>query len=199
MVRYSFPVGLLHPRLPAGLSRRFRSVRELPRTAPNCRVDCLLNTGSGAVRSLKMSGRSSGRAQWVGDRSRLVREATQHRREGFRHKTCQVPCSRQNLLMRSDRVVLVGRQRAVWIADGVKPPFVTRLGSSVAEVSVTSLFKHLCALVGFVLGPAEKPGCKAGNDGEDEPSSKERRMPRWVLPFHPCWPEQEEAERECGG
>lgn len=30
MVRYSFPVGLLHPRLPAGLSRRFRFDPFLP-------------------------------------------------------------------------------------------------------------------------------------------------------------------------
>ena len=30
MVRYSFPVGLLHPLLPAGLSRRFRSVPQRP-------------------------------------------------------------------------------------------------------------------------------------------------------------------------
>jgi hypothetical protein len=31
MVRYSFPVGLLHPQLPAGLSRRFRSDPDCPR------------------------------------------------------------------------------------------------------------------------------------------------------------------------
>ena len=30
MVRYSFPVGLFHPRLPAGLSRRFRSAPLFP-------------------------------------------------------------------------------------------------------------------------------------------------------------------------
>ena len=33
MVRYSFPVGLLHPLLPAGLSRRFRSVPYVPKGA----------------------------------------------------------------------------------------------------------------------------------------------------------------------
>ena len=38
MVRYSFPVGLLHPLLPAGLSRRFRS-------DPDCFPDCLPDNG----------------------------------------------------------------------------------------------------------------------------------------------------------